>query len=286
MPKRNKGVHLLLDRIRWIYRDLARSFPEHARNTMLYENEGKHLHEIARIIEFCPEPARILDIGGGVGVNLLVLVRLGLRYDLFLLDRFEEYTDENRMGSAELALRLLHDHHITVLNQDFLFTPELPYENLSFDGITCFDVIEHLPCNPLELFSEIRRILKPRGTLLVGVPNATSTMKRVRLLLGEHPYIPFDPWCQAKYFDHFREYTPEECVKLLQMSGFEDIRTEMVVEPIRTRARNSYWRGRLSGYSARSIAVRLGLQLNYLVDRWAPPLRASVYCYANRSKPV
>jgi SAM-dependent methyltransferase len=250
---------------------------------MLFENEGKHIHEISQIIELCPEPAQILDVGGGVGVNLLVLVRLGLRYELFLVDRFEEYTDENRMGSAARALRLLRDHSIRVVNQDLLIDPLLPYEKLSFDAITCFDVIEHLPRNPLKLFHEIHRILRPRGNLLLGVPNAASTMKRMKLLFGKHPYIPFDSWCQAKYFDHFREYTAKECVKLLQMSGFENIRAELVAEPIRTRTRNKYWRVRRSGHSGRSIAIRLALQLNYLVDLLVPPLRASVYCYANAS---
>jgi SAM-dependent methyltransferase len=46
---------------------------------------------------------------------------------------------------------------------------KLPFKNLSFDSVLLDNVLEHIE-SPSLLFEEIRRILKPDGVLLVGVP--------------------------------------------------------------------------------------------------------------------
>jgi SAM-dependent methyltransferase len=266
-------------RIKTALTSLAGCFPSKVRETILYENGGKHIHEVSRLIATCPPPARVIDIGGGVGVNLLLLRHLGLDYELHLFDRFEEYTAENRMGSADHALALLHEHEIRVVNQDLWRQPVTKFADGSFDIVTCYDVIEHLPGNPLALMREMLRLLRPGGTVIIGVPNAVSTMKRIKLLLGTHPYIPFDLWVQDAYYDHYREYTAPECRRLLEMVGFREIKTEMNPEPAATRARNGYWRRLHYGLHPRDLAVRTALRFNYLVDWLVPGLRASIYCY-------
>lgn len=45
----------------------------------------------------------------------------------------------------------------------------LPFVNASFDSVSLDNVLEHLE-DPLPLLTEIRRVLKPGGVLLVGVP--------------------------------------------------------------------------------------------------------------------
>jgi SAM-dependent methyltransferase len=44
----------------------------------------------------------------------------------------------------------------------------------TFDAVVCFDAIEDAT-NPQRLFSEIKRLLKPNGLLLVSVPNQSSS---------------------------------------------------------------------------------------------------------------
>ena len=46
---------------------------------------------------------------------------------------------------------------------------ELPYDDSTFDLITCLDVIEHIPDDRAAL-RELRRVSKPGGWLLVAVP--------------------------------------------------------------------------------------------------------------------
>lgn len=47
---------------------------------------------------------------------------------------------------------------------------DLPYEDYSFDVICSFETIEHLDC-PEQFLSEIRRVLKPGGTIIISCPN-------------------------------------------------------------------------------------------------------------------
>ena len=265
-----------------IYEDVVSLFSKNAQNTLLFENRGKHLYEIRQIIKRSTASARILDFGGGPGFNLLVLSRLNSKYELFLIDRFEEYAEENRMGSAQSALSLLKESGISVINQDFWTNPRLPYEDKSFDLITCFDVVEHLPGHPMKQFEEVYRILKENGIFILSGPNAISSMKRIKLLFGKHPYIKFDLWCQDNYFGHYREYTASEYRSLLKMAGFGDLQIELQPEPSKTRAKYNFWRTKQIGYSPKSVFIRLALKANYLIEAIFPVLQPAVYCFGKR----
>jgi SAM-dependent methyltransferase len=48
---------------------------------------------------------------------------------------------------------------------------KLPFNNQSFDAIVCFEVFEHV-FNVEEVLSEIYRVLKPDGLLLISIPFA------------------------------------------------------------------------------------------------------------------
>lgn len=60
----------------------------------------------------------------------------------------------------------------------------LPYADGSFDRATCLDVLEHLTFEeqPTAL-AELFRVLRPRGELLVSVPNLAHLQSRVHFLL-------------------------------------------------------------------------------------------------------
>lgn len=68
----------------------------------------------------------------------------------------------------------------------------------TYDSAVCFDVLEHVP-NPMQAISEIGRILKPQGTLILSVPHLSR--------LHEEPH------------DYFR-YTKYGLYTLLEKSGF------------------------------------------------------------------
>jgi 2-polyprenyl-3-methyl-5-hydroxy-6-metoxy-1,4-benzoquinol methylase len=55
---------------------------------------------------------------------------------------------------------------------------DLEFKENTFDAVISFDVLEHLNPREQEKFcSEAMRVLKPNGTFIVGLPNATVSLK-------------------------------------------------------------------------------------------------------------
>jgi 2-polyprenyl-3-methyl-5-hydroxy-6-metoxy-1,4-benzoquinol methylase len=93
------------------------------------------------------------------------------------------------------------------------------FEGGCFDKVMLLDVLEHLDRRERTL-SEACRVLKPRGLLLVSVPQSTTHWKMLRRKVGLSAYA--DP-------DHRVEYTREEILELVSQSGLECQATEPVV---------------------------------------------------------
>ena len=106
-----------------------------------------------------------------------------------------------------------------------------PYPDASFDTVLCCELIEHLPSDPMFMMSEINRILKPGGQVVITTPNAGGLRAISAILLGYHPaffpaYIrPRNPGEESEA-RHNREYVPMEVQHLLTGSGFELVRLE------------------------------------------------------------
>lgn len=82
----------------------------------------------------------------------------------------------------------------------------LPYDDASFDVILLVEVIEHLENHRLAL-SELARILKPNGVLILTTPNIMRLNSRLHFLWsGYHKtkrrFIPFDTPLEQAYRFH------------------------------------------------------------------------------------
>jgi glycosyltransferase involved in cell wall biosynthesis/SAM-dependent methyltransferase len=103
-----------------------------------------------------------------------------------------------------------------------------PYPDGHFTTVLCCELLEHLPTDPMFMMSEINRILKPGGYLLLTTPNIASLRSIAAVLQGFHPqlfstYIRPNEEGDAR---HHREYTCLEIKQLLENSGFEIARLE------------------------------------------------------------
>ena len=93
------------------------------------------------------------------------------------------------------------------------------------------ELIEHLFNDPMHMMSEINRVLKPGGHLVLTTPNLGSLRAISGILLGYHPsffpaYIRPRKEGEEPEARHNREYVPLEIQHLLTDAGFEVLRLE------------------------------------------------------------
>jgi len=101
-----------------------------------------------------------------------------------------------------------------------------PYPDEHFATVICGELIEHLFEDPMHLMSEINRIIKPGGHLVLTTPNIAALRGISGILQGYHPgffhaYIRPAEGTGEVDARHNREYAPREIYQLLENSGFE-----------------------------------------------------------------
>ena len=101
-----------------------------------------------------------------------------------------------------------------------------PYDDAYFSTVLCCELIEHLFEDPMHLMSEINRVLRPGGHLVITTPNIASLRGLSGILQGYHPgffhaYIKPAEGSGEVDARHNREYAPREIHQLLENSGFE-----------------------------------------------------------------
>jgi SAM-dependent methyltransferase len=107
-----------------------------------------------------------------------------------------------------------------------LESERLPYDDASFDLVVFTETLEHIPRSPYAILGEVKRVLAPAGVLLFSVPNLSSLLNRIRLLMGRN--ILSVERFHTDSFGHFREYNLSEVEHLLRESGLEVLQAEYV----------------------------------------------------------
>lgn len=121
------------------------------------------------------------------------------------------------------------------------------YEDGSFDCVTMWDVLEHVP-DPTRHMGEVRRILAPGGMVVVGTPNLGHALFRLKR----------ENWRHLKPAEHIFYFTASTLARLFEKTGF-------------AVARPPLWSGRSFDGSA-GAAVKCGLsrlvQLNDVITMY------------------
>jgi SAM-dependent methyltransferase len=168
------------------------------------ETNGRHIipAELVRL-GFNTISPRILDVGAGYGADIINartrLNEAGRDASLFAVESFPS------------AITHLSKLDVTVVSAD-IERDRLPFDDGFFDVVVCNQVFEHLK----EIFwitSEICRVLKSGGALMLGVPNLGSLHNRLALLVGHQPPAihVFGP--------HVRGFTTHGLTGFLEMGG-------------------------------------------------------------------
>jgi len=97
----------------------------------------------------------------------------------------------------------------------------LPFPDGAFDEVVFSQVIEHIP-KKRQLMSEVRRVLRPGGRLIIGTPD----YGRMFWVILEAFYDALKP--EAYAHEHISHYTLASMRRLLADFGFEHVRSRYV----------------------------------------------------------
>jgi SAM-dependent methyltransferase len=121
----------------------------------------------------CTGGQRILEVGFGSGVTFPNLAKI--YEEIYGLDLSAPVVDV----AAVFRARQIQTH---LQNGSVL---SMPYENDFFDTVLLISILEHLkPNEQTQAFREIRRVLKPGGQVVYGVPIERRLMVFIFALLG------------------------------------------------------------------------------------------------------
>jgi SAM-dependent methyltransferase len=172
--------------------------------------------EILRFVPQPPRRGRLLELGSPPFHTTL------------LAQRFRDYEIATTAGVIDDRRRLLQ----RVRSADFADEHEFdcacfdleherfPFDDASFDAVMFCEVIEHLTENPVFTLSEIHRVLRPGGWLLISTPNAARSGNLLRLFFGGNVFDQYHLGAPLKGSRHSREYTLRELGGLVAGTGF------------------------------------------------------------------
>ncbi len=137
-----------------------------------------------KISKYVPRSGRILDIGSGTA---------------------PVSPDLNRTVVADISEEAMKN--VECPSKAVTSITAMSFEAAAFGCILCSEVLEHVP-DDTKAISELRRVLKPGGVLVVTVP----FQKRF--------------WAEDdEYVGHVRRYEPGELERKLHANGFHKVRT-------------------------------------------------------------
>ncbi|HVG90877.1 MAG TPA: class I SAM-dependent methyltransferase, partial [Alphaproteobacteria bacterium] len=198
--------------------------PSSGEVTRFYSREGKYdswlqqerardLLWKRRLRKLLPHSAsgNLLDIGAGIGQ--------------FLHHAQQLFAQVTGTELSSIAVKIAREKY----GLDLLAgqVEELNLPPSSFDNITLFHVLEHVP-DPARLIGLCRKLLRPQGALFIAVPNDvlawSSAVKKAGKRLGLKPFHKFSPVlgiarAGASREIHLSHFTPDVLRQLVERFG-------------------------------------------------------------------
>lgn len=174
-----------------------RGYADYAKESALYLKTYQKRMKL--VSKWLPQPGRILDVGCAAGYFLRVAQQQG--HDVHGVELSEAISQEaiQSLGSDRVFNGFLDD---AIVARD--------WQPQSFDLITIWDVIEHVP-EPQGLLDSIRKLIKPGGKLLLETQNVES---RLAKKLGKR-------WHHYKHDEHLYHFNPSTIEHLLNDCGYK-----------------------------------------------------------------
>lgn len=194
--------------------------PEEGRNPLRRLYAAKRADVVAGVRSSLARGGAVLDIGGGPG---RMAVPLAADYQVTLCDISSEMLSIAQRAAAEASIP---PGNLEVRRLDA--GRPLPFPDSSFDRALCIDLLVHLE-QPVSLLTELRRVLRPGGEVLVDMSNRSPWwMLRYPRSLGRDPGRWPSTWraggVPPEWQGSVRHYSYREYRMMLAAGRFETLR--------------------------------------------------------------
>lgn len=206
---------------------------------------GSFTRALKRLRPHLPAPgARVLDIGSAGGAFLEAAGRFG--YDAWGLEPSAFRARAGRERGLQIEQGTIESHG---------FAPK------SFDMVTLWDVIEHLP-DPLDALRRVKALLKPGGILLLNFLDIDTWQAR---LAGRRFW-----WIVAA---HLTQFSPSTITEICRRAGFQAFHFR------------PYWQALEIGYLERLATTYYKNPLLRLAEKLTPGLlkKLAIPFYASQT---
>ncbi|MEX2010523.1 MAG: class I SAM-dependent methyltransferase [Parcubacteria group bacterium] len=148
------------------------------------------------IQKYSPPSPHILSVGCGPGI---------------IEDKFP--------GKVQGLDKLIPDYALIPVAQGLL--EQIPFDKNTYDVVFLGEILEHV-YDTHQAISEVKRVLKTEGLLVLTVPNVMNLRDRIRALFGILPrhlsgYLKSDP----HLLEHIRHFNKTSLQDLLESHDFE-----------------------------------------------------------------
>ncbi|MCJ7792953.1 MAG: methyltransferase domain-containing protein [Candidatus Marinimicrobia bacterium] len=161
----------------------------------------RRFQNVSQLIE--PVKGKVLDIGSADGTFTKVITEKSQAESVIGIDilaKSVKYANQ----------RFLKDKRIKFVTAD---VQDLPFKDDYFAAVFCLEVAEHL-AEPLKVFREINRVLKPGGYLIVLVPTDSWLFKKIW-------WVVLHTWGKHWQGTHLQSFNQKQSLtKMVSKAGF------------------------------------------------------------------
>ena len=127
--------------------------------------------------------------------------------------------DKETMGDMTVSLnghsKVVHCARVNIEDNP------LPFFDETFDYVLCSEVLEHMEVDPMYMLTELNRVTKTSGKLILTTPNAVSTWSITKMLRGIEPYFYMQYRHNRSLYRPNYEYSIHTLISVLKAAGFD-----------------------------------------------------------------
>lgn len=160
--------------------------------------------------------AKVLDIGTGTARIPIILADLRPQWQIIAIDfaRSMLQLGQQNIDKADKS------SHISLA---FVDAKKMPYDNDTFDVVMSNSLVHHIP-NPLELFREIDRVVKPQGAIILRDLLRPASEKAIEDIVNE-ANLDYNPRQKKLFKDSLHaSLTLEEVREIVNNFAWENVR--------------------------------------------------------------